>query len=223
MSSAESVVVEWVAPMIGVLIGNVMWASPLPDILEARKTGDIQQLNPLPWACSFSNCLAWTYYAKVIRPANYFIFFGNIFGVGLSLFYILSAHRLLGMRAMKHVLEAKAAAGTDAWAQALCTADPNGYASKIDFITIFTGIGMVCLYFFFDLYGEPKARQLAVGNHFSHPNLNPYPNPDPNPYSNPALFRHPCNSLRYGILCFPLLHYEAGVLALTLTLVLALT
>lgn len=38
-----------VCPLFGCLIGNGMWLAPLPAVLNARKKGDMGELNPLPW------------------------------------------------------------------------------------------------------------------------------------------------------------------------------
>jgi len=38
-----------VCPVLGCVIGNMMWLSPLPAVREAKRTGDLGELNPIPW------------------------------------------------------------------------------------------------------------------------------------------------------------------------------
>jgi len=165
-SSAVDILVSVVAPTVGVLIGNVMWASPYPDLRAALKEGELGALNPLPWSVTFGNCLAWTYYAKVVG-FDYYIFFGNVFGVGWGIYYILSASRLLGMRTMKKAMESGAVRGTLAWEQAKLNADPYNYRAKTESFIVGSAVTMTAVVFFFDQYLSSDnlnpTRQLIVG------------------------------------------------------------
>jgi solute carrier family 50 protein (sugar transporter) len=165
-SAAVNILVNVVAPTVGVLIGNVMWASPYPDLRAALKEGDLGALNPLPWSVTFGNCLAWTYYAKVVG-FDYYIFFGNVFGVGWGVYYILSASRLLGMRTMKKAMESGAIPGTLAWEQAKINADPYNYRAITESFIVGSAVAMTAVVFFFDQYLSSDnlnpTRQLIVG------------------------------------------------------------
>ena len=85
----SSVVTNLVCPLIGTLICNVMWLSPLPAVLEARRQHSMGALNPLPFGVTVLNCIGWTGYGIMRR--DYFIFFSNSSGLVLGLFYSLSA------------------------------------------------------------------------------------------------------------------------------------
>jgi solute carrier family 50 (sugar transporter) len=79
-----------------------MWASPLRAILQVRKAGSLGSLNPIPFGITghtsavlpllfflVMNCIGWVMYGILRR--DYFIFFSNIPGLVLGLFYSLSS------------------------------------------------------------------------------------------------------------------------------------
>lgn len=78
-----------VAPTLGVVIANALFLSSVPAVLSARRTGNLGELNPVPWAFIFANCAAWLHYSYVI--ANPYAFFSNALGALLGLFYTLTA------------------------------------------------------------------------------------------------------------------------------------
>ena len=85
----SSVVTSLVCPLIGTLICNIMWLSPLPAVLEARRRHSLGALNPLPYGVTVLNCIGWTGYGIMRR--DYFVFFSNSSGLVLGIFYSLSA------------------------------------------------------------------------------------------------------------------------------------
>ena len=92
---ATNILTTIVAPALGALMGNVMWLSPMKDVLKAYKNEFIGELNPLPFSATTFSALMWIYYAKLKK--DYFIFIGNIFGLGLGIFYTLVSLYLLGI------------------------------------------------------------------------------------------------------------------------------
>jgi len=68
-------------------------------ILIARSKKDIESLNPLPWCVIFLNCFGWALYGCFRK--DYFIFFSNFPAVCLSLFYCISAIKLLSIRDLR--------------------------------------------------------------------------------------------------------------------------
>ena len=57
--TAYDIIFVYVFPWIGVIIGNMMYAAPWKDVLDASLTGDLGVLNPLPWAFKTGNTFGW--------------------------------------------------------------------------------------------------------------------------------------------------------------------
>jgi hypothetical protein len=68
-NDAATIVFEYVFPWVGVVIGNMMYAAPWKDVLDASLTGDLGVLNPLPWAFMTGNCFGW--YVQVVCDRTY--------------------------------------------------------------------------------------------------------------------------------------------------------
>eukprot|EP01025_Chloroclados_australasicus_P027693 TRINITY_DN2741_c0_g2_i1.p1 TRINITY_DN2741_c0_g2~~TRINITY_DN2741_c0_g2_i1.p1 ORF type:complete len:273 (-),score=-2.63 TRINITY_DN2741_c0_g2_i1:2345-3163(-) len=82
------VFVEIIAPILGAVIKNVMFFSPLPAVIRVRQSERLGQLNPLPYPVIACNAISWLIYATVIRDP--YIFAANMFGVMLSIVYTIS-------------------------------------------------------------------------------------------------------------------------------------
>ena len=85
-----TILFELVFPIIGCILSNIVYLSPLRAILRAQTTKTLGSLNPLPYALIFGNSLVWTMYSFVTR--NYFVFWANIFGLALGIWYTLTAY-----------------------------------------------------------------------------------------------------------------------------------
>lgn len=83
-------------PILGDIISNIMFATSLPAILKARANNDIGNINPIPYGVTVMNCVGWTIYGVMQR--DFFIFFGNMPGGVLSIFYTVSSLVLLARR-----------------------------------------------------------------------------------------------------------------------------
>ena len=92
MASASEIILEYVCPALGVLIGNAMFSAPYRSLRDAIEEGQLGDLNPTPWAFMMGNCAGWVTYS--ILRQNLFIFFGNAPGFCLSLWLNLGAAKL---------------------------------------------------------------------------------------------------------------------------------
>jgi hypothetical protein len=90
--SAKDIILEWVAPVAGGIVGTAMFAAPLKAVLRARKERVLGDLNPMPFPCIAGNCAGWVAYAWVQKDA--LIFWPNEIGLLLGLFFTLSAYSL---------------------------------------------------------------------------------------------------------------------------------
>ena len=55
--SAADIILKYVCPGLGVVMGNIMFMAPVKDCYEAVKLGQgLGLLNPIPWAFTFGNC-----------------------------------------------------------------------------------------------------------------------------------------------------------------------
>eukprot|EP01024_Parvocaulis_polyphysoides_P018369 TRINITY_DN1813_c1_g2_i1.p1 TRINITY_DN1813_c1_g2~~TRINITY_DN1813_c1_g2_i1.p1 ORF type:complete len:270 (-),score=42.54 TRINITY_DN1813_c1_g2_i1:124-912(-) len=77
-----------IAPVIGTILANVMFFSPLTAVLQVRQTQTLGELNPLPFPVITANCVGWLLYAVLLK--NYFLLFGNLPGALLGIFYSLT-------------------------------------------------------------------------------------------------------------------------------------
>lgn len=80
-------------PALGLLLANIMYASPLQAVLTARKEETLGELNPVPWVLIVLNTFAWTMYGCLRK--DYFVFWSNFPGLILGIFYNLTAMTLL--------------------------------------------------------------------------------------------------------------------------------
>ncbi|KAJ8602038.1 hypothetical protein CTAYLR_002736 [Chrysophaeum taylorii] len=94
-----------VAPSLGVVVANSLFLSSVPAVVGARSASSLGDLNPLPWAFTLVNCLAWLHYAFVVR--NKYAFFSNALGVLLGLFYTMTG-MAYGSKSQRSQLEAVA-------------------------------------------------------------------------------------------------------------------
>jgi solute carrier family 50 protein (sugar transporter) len=94
--SASAIILEYICPGCGVLIGNTMFSAPYRDLQRAIARGEIGTLNPTPWAFMLGNCFGWVVYG--ILTENLFIFWGNAPGFLLSVYLNLGAVKLLYQR-----------------------------------------------------------------------------------------------------------------------------
>ena len=94
MLSIQVIILEYVCPGLGVIMGNIMFSAPYKDVQKAVANGTLgHELNPLPWIMMLGNCCGWVTYS--ILKQNLWIFFGNCPGFILSIYLNLCAVKLL--------------------------------------------------------------------------------------------------------------------------------
>jgi uncharacterized protein with PQ loop repeat len=99
----ESFLVKILAPVLGVIMSEFLAFGPLPAMLHCRKAKSLGDVNPFLFPLLFGNGIGWVIYGSATR--NPFVFLGNIGAVGLSLFYLLTAHTLTGCDSVRKQLE----------------------------------------------------------------------------------------------------------------------
>eukprot|EP00559_Dactyliosolen_fragilissimus_P000480 CAMPEP_0184862490 /NCGR_PEP_ID=MMETSP0580-20130426/6946_1 /TAXON_ID=1118495 /ORGANISM="Dactyliosolen fragilissimus" /LENGTH=292 /DNA_ID=CAMNT_0027360381 /DNA_START=88 /DNA_END=963 /DNA_ORIENTATION=- len=90
--SVRIVLLEYVCPTLGAILGNIMFAAPVKDVRAAVKKGTLGNLNPTPWAFMTGNCAGWVAYSYL--TSNLFVFFGNAPALILSLWLNMCAVKL---------------------------------------------------------------------------------------------------------------------------------
>merc|ERR1719230_2211653 len=75
---------ETIAPVLGIIISNGIYLTGVPAIQKARADSTLGDLNPLPFAMSLANSLAWCGYGFVTK--NPFIIFSDAMGIILGLY-----------------------------------------------------------------------------------------------------------------------------------------
>ncbi|KNE61201.1 hypothetical protein AMAG_06951 [Allomyces macrogynus ATCC 38327] len=96
MSSASDVLLKWVVPVCGNTTAILLSLSPLPTVLQLRKTGKLGTNNPLPYAFVYANALVWVVYGLLKK--DYWVCIPNMIGVLLGQFYVHTAYGLANPR-----------------------------------------------------------------------------------------------------------------------------
>lgn len=107
--SAREIVMSHVCPALGCLIANVLFLSPMPAVLRARRERSLGDLNPIPFIMITLNCLAWVVYSWIIRDA--YVFAANEVGLLCGVFYTLQSYRYATHKA-QDLLMATSVVGT---------------------------------------------------------------------------------------------------------------
>lgn len=87
-----NVFTDHVVPTCGNLLALVMLLSPFPAVLRIRRTGDLGDMNPLPYPMTCINSVAWVAYGMAGR--NPYVFPANCAGFVSGLFFTLTAYPL---------------------------------------------------------------------------------------------------------------------------------
>lgn len=78
-----------IVPTFGALLANLMFLSPMKAVLEARKSGMLGDLNPIPLVAIAGNTAAWLGYSIVTK--DIFVMAANLPGLLMGFFYTMSA------------------------------------------------------------------------------------------------------------------------------------
>ena len=93
MTSASTIILKYVCPSLGSIVGVYMFLAPFRDIQRAVARGSLGALNPLPWAFTLGNCCGWVFYGILIN--DLFVMIPNMIGFFLAVWYNLAATKLL--------------------------------------------------------------------------------------------------------------------------------
>ena len=66
-SPAVHILVHWLFPLTGSLLGFIMSIAPLRAVRRAEKAGELGALNPLPSCVFLLNCTAWLLYGAAVK------------------------------------------------------------------------------------------------------------------------------------------------------------
>ncbi|KXS17721.1 hypothetical protein M427DRAFT_54321 [Gonapodya prolifera JEL478] len=85
----SSLLTETLAPLLGVVTATLIFLAPLSDVRQIALTGELADFNPIPLGFIVTNALSWILYSLLVR--NFYIFWSNVSGFCLGLYYIVSA------------------------------------------------------------------------------------------------------------------------------------
>jgi solute carrier family 50 protein (sugar transporter) len=89
---ARTIILEYICPTLGCIMGNVMFSAPYRDVKKAVERGYLGDLNPTPWGFMLGNCLGWVAYSYILQ--NFFVFFANAPGFILSVWLNMCAAKI---------------------------------------------------------------------------------------------------------------------------------
>lgn len=67
---AKDIILVWVFPVLGGIIGCMMFAAPLKAVLRAMRQQDLGSLNPLPYPAQVANTVGWIAYTYVLAATD---------------------------------------------------------------------------------------------------------------------------------------------------------
>merc|ERR1719343_1866912 len=92
--NASEIILNYVCPVLGVILTNAIGISPLKDLQRAVAQGEgLNDLNPTPWVFQLGNCLGWTVYA--ILANDWYIFCADFPGFIIAVWLNMGAVKLL--------------------------------------------------------------------------------------------------------------------------------
>jgi solute carrier family 50 protein (sugar transporter) len=99
-SSSPAWTVTVLCPVLGSILGLVMWFSPLSVLLKQRRLHaiNLDESNPLVYGVTFVNGLAWLIYALMTRDPYLFIY--GVSGSFLGLFFCVTSLEILSSSSM---------------------------------------------------------------------------------------------------------------------------
>ena len=67
---AQTLILQFICPGIGVILATLMFMAPLKDVQKAIKAGSLGELNCLRWVFMLGNCAGWILYSFLRRVSN---------------------------------------------------------------------------------------------------------------------------------------------------------
>lgn len=91
----NGIVLDYVVPIIGTILTNFLFISPLPTVLRIDSTQILGELNPLPYPLMIFNCAGWIIYGLSFgSPTVYYMFMANLSGLIGGIYYALVTYPL---------------------------------------------------------------------------------------------------------------------------------
>lgn len=84
---------EQLCPFLGVITANLISMSPWQNVQDSINSKSIENHNPMPYPMMLNNNVAWLLYSLLVKDS--FIFWGNIFGWALSLYFTISLYSIV--------------------------------------------------------------------------------------------------------------------------------
>lgn len=89
MMRTSDILLKVLAPLLGSILAQVMFMSPLPKIRSLKKAQEyevgIGELNPLPYPFAAANCVSWLMYGAI--SGNYWVYVPNATGFLITLYF----------------------------------------------------------------------------------------------------------------------------------------
>ncbi|KAL7491908.1 hypothetical protein ACHAWT_001153 [Skeletonema menzelii] len=92
MLSPSVIILEYICPLFGMIVANIMFTAPVQSVRHAISIGTLGQLNPTPRAFMMGNCIGWVAYSYLIN--NLFLLLANAPGLILSVWLNMAAAKL---------------------------------------------------------------------------------------------------------------------------------
>lgn len=67
---ASDVILVWIFPLVGGIVGTIMFAAPIKAVLRASQENDLGSLNPLPFPAQVANTIGWIAYTYVLAATD---------------------------------------------------------------------------------------------------------------------------------------------------------
>jgi solute carrier family 50 protein (sugar transporter) len=95
-------ILEYAFPGLGGITAVLIYASALPAIAKINKSHSLGVFNPIPFALQISSAMAWILYGFLLK--NYFLFFPNLVGMLLGIYYTFSLIPVVSIRQRELIL-----------------------------------------------------------------------------------------------------------------------
>jgi solute carrier family 50 protein (sugar transporter) len=89
-------IVQFIFPLFGTIICNILWLTPLPVVLEARYTRYLGPLNPYPFVITAFGNIGWTVYGCMRKDP--FLFSSSFTGLVLGFYYTIVCLTVIAKR-----------------------------------------------------------------------------------------------------------------------------
>ncbi|KAH6591717.1 hypothetical protein BASA50_008520 [Batrachochytrium salamandrivorans] len=96
-------VLHHLIPGIGCLTALWIFIAPFKSVRKIDKTDSLDNVNPFPFPMIMANCLGWLVYGLLVQDP--YVFFPNIVGYQLGVYYTLTSYRVSGKDFQSRVIQ----------------------------------------------------------------------------------------------------------------------